>query len=513
MRFPIISRWALRHGAVIAFVGVMGVGAVACTDEHAVPRVSLPPTTAAEPTEPLDVAQPAVPDDPSEVIVVPAGSDLGALAEAAPPGATFMLASGVHRGHRIVPKDGMTFRGASGAIMTGAAVLTGFVADEDFWRLDGVEPSARDHGECIVSYQECARTQDLFMDDVMLWQVGKFDDLGPGRWFWEGAEVWVADDPAHRRVELSTVPYAFVGSADDVTISSLVVTKYATPAQEGAIQSQEPGEGERGRGWTLESVEVTGVHGAAVRAGDDTTIRGSYLHHNGQLGVTGAGGTGLLIEDSEIAHNNISGFRWEWEAGGVKVTNSDDVTFRTNHVHNNLGPGLWADLDTVDTRYEHNLVTDNGGPGIFHEISGAAVITGNDVLRNGYDKTEWLWGAGILIAASWDVEVLGNTVIGNANAISGVQQDRGTGPYGPRLLRDVQVHDNVIVPGDGYVGVVEDVGDDSVFVDRNIRFSNNTYVGVRGRIYRWIDRALNRELWVRAGQDVEGTWIDELPEP
>lgn len=448
----------------------------------------------------------------SEVIVVPAGSDLGALVEAAPPGAEFMLESGTHRGHRIVPKDGMTFRGAPGAIMTGATVLTGFLADEGFWRLDGVEPSARDHGECIASYPECARTQDLFMDDVMLWQVGSLDDLNPGRWFWDGNEVWVADDPARRRVELSTVSYAFVGSADDVTISSLTVTKYATPAQEGAIQSQEPGEGERGRRWVLDAVEVTGVHGAAVRAGDDTTIRASYLHHNGQLGVTGAGGTGLLIEDSEIAYNNISGFRWEWEAGGVKVTNSFDVTFRNNHVHHNLGPGLWADLDTVDTRYEDNLVTDNGGPGIFHEISGAAVISGNSVLRNGYDKTEWLWGAGILVAASSDVEVAGNTVMGNVNAVAAIQQDRGSGPYGPRLLLNVHIHDNLIVPGDGYVGVVEDVGDDSVFEDRNIRFSANTYVGVRGRVYRWIDRSLTRELWVRAGQDVDSTWIDELPE-
>lgn len=488
---------------------VLAAGVLAsCDGGVARPDISLPPTTVPGPVETPGTTGP-VPDDPSEPRTVLPGTDLAALVDEAPPGTTFLLAAGVHRGHRIEPKDGMTFVGDPGAILSGALLLDGFVPDGDVWRLDGIEPTARNHGQCIDGYEGCALTHDLFMDDVMLWQVTDASALEPGSWFWDGSTIRVADDPSGRRVELSSVSYAFVGSADDVTIRSVSVQKYATPAQEGAIQSQEPGEGDRGRGWLIEDVEVTGVHGAGIRAGDDTIIRGSRIHHNGQLGVTGAGGTGLIIEGCEIASNNVAGFRWEWEAGGVKVTNSFDVTFRDNHVHGNLGPGLWADLDTVDTRYEGNLVVGNGGPGIFHEISGAATIRGNEVIDNGFDKTNWLWGAGILVAASSDTEVVANVVRGNANGIAGVQQDRGAGPFGARVLRDLHVHGNTVELGSGSVGIVEDTGDDAVFTERANRFEGNTYVGVRGRAYRWLGRALTREAWIDQGQDVDGVWVDD----
>ena len=495
----------LRTGLPV--LGVMLLLA-SCSGEANRPDVSLPPTTSPTTTESGD-GPVTVPNDPDIPIDVPVGADLEALVEAAQPGATFVLAHGVHRGHRIEPKDGMTFVGEQGTVLSGALVLEGFASDEDRWRYEGIEPTVRDHGECIAGYEGCASSQDLFMDDVMLWQVTDLTALEPGTWFWDGSTIWVADDPNGRRVELSTESYAFVGSADDITIRSISVQKYATPAQEGAVQSQEPGEGARGRGWLIEDVEVTGVHGAGVRGGDDTTIRDCHIHNNGQLGVTGAGGTGLVIEGSEIASNNIAGFRWEWEAGGVKVTNSFDVTFRDNHVHDNYGPGLWADLDTVDTRYEANLVVGNGGPGIFHEISGAATIRDNEVVGNGFDKTNWLWGAGILVAASSDTEVVGNVVRENANGIAGVQQERGDGPFGARLLANLHVHGNTIEVGSGAVGIVEDTGEDAVFTERDNRFESNTYVGVRGRVYRWEGRALSREAWIARGQDVDGVWIEE----
>lgn len=301
-------------------------------------------------------------------------------------------------------------------------------------------------------------------------------------------------------------PYAFIGAADDIEIRGIEVEKYATPAQEGAIQSQARSDGELGANWTIADVEVSGAHGAGIRAGDQTIIRNAYIHHNGQLGVTGAGSTDLLIVDSEIAHNNIAGFLWQWEAGAVKVTDSTDVVFRGNSVHDNNGPGLWADLDTVNTLYEDNVVVDNSGPGIFHEISGRAVVRRNIVEGNGFAQTEWLWGAGILVAASSDVEVYENTLSSNANGIAGIQQDRGEGPYGPRLLVRLFVHHNTMNLGDGSVGIVEDVGDNSVFNEFDNRFESNTYVDASGRRYAWNGRDINRSAWISHGQDIEGTW-------
>ena len=434
------------------------------------------------------------------------GTDLANVLEKAPEGTTFLLEQGVHRGFQIEPKDGMSFIGEPGTILSGAIVIDGFVATEAGWSVSGVQPTVRDHGRCLEGYTGCSFSQDLFMDDVMLWQVTEMDDLEPGSWFWEGETIYVFDDPTTRRVELSTTPYAFIGSASDVTIAGVTIVKYATPAQAGTIQSQEPAEGGNGTRWTIEDVDLSGSHGVGIRTGDGTVIRNSYIHHNGQLGITAAGSSDILIENNEIAYNNLAGFTWEWEAGGVKITNSTGVVLRGNFVHDNVGPGLWADLDTLDTTYEGNTVLDNTGPGIFHEISGAAIVRDNVVERNGSDKASWLWGAGILIAASSDVEVYGNVVNDNENGITGIQQDRGDGPYGPRLLTNLYVHDNTLTLGGGHVGIVEDVGDDAVFTDGANRFEANTYIDVDGRNYRWDDRRLDRNGWMEAGQDVDGTW-------
>jgi parallel beta-helix repeat protein len=492
------------------FAGVLLVVLTACSTATPSGSVTLPPVTVLPVTTPVATTVPSQPDEPEPDIegpfVVEPGMDLAAMVDDADEGDSFTLQPGIHRGHRVEPKDGMSFIGQPGAVMSGAQILTGFRPDGDVWSLDAVIPAGRNHGNCIDGYEGCAFTQDLFMDDVMLWQVTERKDLAAGAWYRDGDFVYVADEPTSRRIELSATPYAFIGDATDIEIRGIFVEKYATPAQEGAIQSQAPGDGALGSNWTITDVEVSGVHGAGIRTGDHTVIRDVYIHDNGQLGITAASGTDVVIEDSEIAHNNIAGFRWEWEAGGVKVTNSTDVVFRGNSVHSNDGPGLWADLDTVNTLYEDNVVADNSGPGIFHEISGQAIVRRNTLDGNGFGKSSWLWGAGILIAASSNVEVYENTLSGNANGIAGVQQDRGEGRNGPRLLDNLNVHHNTMNLGDGRVGIVEDVGDSAVFDEFDNRFESNIYIEASGRRYIWNNRRMDRSGWNAEGQDIEGTW-------
>jgi parallel beta-helix repeat protein len=400
----------------------------------------------------------------------------------------------------------MEFRGEPGAVLSGAIVLEGAEELGDGrWRITGVERTGRDHGTCIDDAVACGYTQDVFIDDVMLWQVSSQDLLESGAWFWSDDGIYLADDPAGRRVELSVEDYAFRSAADDVVIEDLVIEKYATMAQEGAVQAQESGNGERGVGWRIESIDVSGVHGAGIRTGDATVVRNVRSHHNGQMGISVSGGTDVLLEGNEFDHNNVAGFAWGWEAGGSKFTRTTNLVVRDNHAHHNNGPGLWTDIANVDTLYEDNLAESNTGPGIFHEISYEAIIRNNVVTGNGSDNDGWLWGAGIVIAASEGVQVIGNEVRGNANAIAGVQQDRGDGPRGPYLLDRLKVTDNVVEIGTGMTGVVEDVGDPSVF-DRELVFEGNVYVGPVGESYAWMGRKLDRRGWQSFGQDVNGTW-------
>jgi parallel beta-helix repeat protein len=489
---------------------LLGPVLTGCNDGSSqIPVITLaPPTSQTGPTDPSPAGTvvPSGGDDELDGIVVAPGDDLAALVDAAEPGTSFVIEAGVHRMQSVRPKDGMSFVGLPGAVMNGSMVLDGFVFDDPFWRLDGIEMSDFLHGECFAGYEGCRYQQDLFMDNVMLWQVTEIDQLEPGRWLWDGESVFVANDPSQRRVELSVAEYAFLGAASDVTISGLRIEKYATPAQSGTVQAQEPGDGERGQRWLIEDIEITGSHGAGIRTGDFTTVRNVYVHDNGQMGVSISGGTGVVLEGSEIAFNNIAGFDWGWEGGGMKATLTQDLIVRNNHSHDNEGPGLWTDIDAVDTLYEGNVVADNAGVGIFHEISGAATIRDNTVERNGFGKSEWLWGAGILVAASSDVEVYDNRVLDNADGIAGIQQERGSGPDGPRLLRNLSVYDNTVRMLGGQTGVVQDVGDDAVFTSRGIVFSGNTYVDVIGRRFAWDGRSLDQDGWLATGQDEGSEW-------
>jgi parallel beta-helix repeat protein len=261
-----------------------------------------------------------------------------------------------------------------------------------------------------------------------------------------------------------------------------------------------------GTGWLIEDTEVRLNHGAGIRTGEATTLRRVRVHNNGQLGIAGPGGTDGLVEDSVIASNNIAGFNSGWEAGGAKFTETVNLVVRNNRVYNNEGPGLWTDINNRGTLYELNTVSNNSGPGIFHEISYDAVIRNNTVTGNGHGWEDWLWGSGILVAASAGVEISGNTVTNNADGIGGIQQDREDGPEGPHLLRDLHVHGNTISVVRGHTGIVEDNGDRDVFETRNNRFEANTYVNVTGRRYMWDDRTLDASGWQDAGQDLEGTW-------
>lgn len=469
---------------------------------------SLPPPTAGETTTSVAPSTTSTTlDEFRDAVHLAVGDDFQSAVDAADEGTVFLIEPGVHRLQEVRPKSGMTFQGLPGAVMNGSIELENWVPeDSNVWSFVGVEETARRHGTCIEGYEGCKYTQDLYMDNVMLWQVSSIGELGPGRWYWEGNTVFVAEDPAARRVELSVATYAFRGDASDVTIGGLVVEKYAVPAQYGAITAAVPGDGPLGSGWVIEESEVRLNHGAGVRLGERTRVSGLFLHHNGQLGITASGGTGSIVEDTEIADNNIAGFKWGWEAGGSKFKETTGLIVRRNDVHDNNGPGLWTDIDNYDTVYEQNRVVDNAGPGIFHEISYDAVINSNFVRANGFSWDPWLWGSGILIAASANVEVHDNTVIDNADGIGGIQQDRGDGPEGPRLLTNLYVHDNTVSVPDGAVGIGEDTGDRSVFTERNNRFESNTYVNMDGRRYLWSGRALDAAGWRNAGQDVDGTW-------
>jgi Right handed beta helix region len=437
------------------------------------------------------------------------GNDLQAQLQSQPEGAAFCLSAGVYRLVRpITPKDRQRLVGEPGAILSGAQVVTEWTQTGGAWRATGYLPSQPFvHGECVDGYRGCQYAEAVFYDNRQLWRVDTRDELAPGRFFedYDANSIWIADDPSQRMVEVARTEVAVTGESRDVLVEGLTIEKFANPAQRGAVHAQ-------GAGWRIQNNDVRLNHGHGVfsdSAGGE--VVGNRLHHNGQLGL-GGDGDDEVVTSNEIDNNNTAGFDMLWEAGGMKWFSSTGLRVSDNDVHHNNGPGLWTDINNIHATYERNFVHNNTSHGIFHEIGYSAIIRNNRIVDNGGAERLRAWGdAGIRVAASRDVEIYGNVLIGNTNAIMLIQQQRSDSPsgYGPHELDNIIVHDNDVTMTDNVTGMVSDNGDGSL-QSRNIRFSNNTYrlANEDGRYFAWAGEEVNRTTWTQTiGHDRTGKFL------
>jgi parallel beta-helix repeat protein len=285
--------------------------------------------------------------------------------------------------------------------------------------------------------------------------------------------------------------YAFTGAAANVVIRGLRIQNYRPPLSNGAIF------GYNATGWQILDNEITGNGpGAGTDVFTGWLIRGNWIHHNGQLGITGqAQSVGAVVDSNEIAYNNVgSGTDPNCCAGGLKVVYATNLTIRGNFVHHNTGQGLWCDFCYAGTAYVGNRVEDNTFVGIYHEASDGAVIDGNTVLRNGASNRGGIW-----VDNSLNVEVRNNTVNG---ATSGILLRQVSRTDTQRQLSNVWVHDNTItLEGSEYTGVVQYVGDNSYFSSKNNRFTGNHYTLGTSAPFRWMNGSMSWTQWSTAGQN------------
>ena len=422
------------------------------------------------------------------------------LVEASSEGTVFRFAPGIYRRQTVVPKNGQQFIGQPGVIFNGAQILQSWQRQGALWVAQGPKKPLRPHGFCDDRGKLCRNREDLFVDGRLYHRANSLDELArikwfERKWFYENGQVYLGFDPGGRTVELSVTPHAFVGKASDVVIDGIIVEKYASAAQRGAIEFRDA------KGWRLVDVVAQWNHGVGARIGAETKITGGSFSHNGQLGIGGGYGAGIVLDGPEIAFNNYAGYSWRWEAGGTKFVATRGMTIRNTCVHSNFGPGLWTDIDNVDVKIVRNKVFNNRGDGIKHEISYKAEIRENIVARNGHDKDRWLWGSQILVQNSRDVEVSDNVVEVDrtyGNAIGIIQQDRGVGKLGKRISYGNRIRNNVIIflGQAGHGGIVMDNDDPDFWTEGGNEFNNNTYIvpnesqarfEAKGRLRSWND--------------------------
>ena len=418
---------------------------------------------------------------PFDAIAVEPGNSIQAAVDFADEGAVFCLKNGVHRAQVVRPKARQRFYGEGSTVLNGSRQLDGLKREDRYWVANSQLQHLPQYGECLPSAPACDRPEAVFVDDKPLTQVLNKDRLASNEFYvdYHDGRIYLADDPTNHKVEASAAAFAFESFAPDVSISSLTVEKYGSPAQKGAIHARE------GTRWIIENCAVRLNSGAGISVGTGTRVRNCDVHHNGQIGIEGDG-KDILIEGNRIWSNNIHGFDPGWEAGGAKIAESDGVTFRGNHVHDNDGPGLWCDIECRNVVYEDNLVENNQHIGIFHEISFNAVIRRNVVRHNGNAYRKWFWGTDIVVAASQDVEVTDNkvTVSPGACGIMLIDQGRRKDAGGQYKTRNNTVRANEMTfEGAVCAGGASDTGPENenftIIADGNNRFDGNTY-HVRG---------------------------------
>ncbi len=441
-----------------------------------------------------------------QTISIKPSDDVESIVNNSPLGTTFQFAVGVYRLLEIRPKTGDVFLGSASAVLNGSTELTNFMRAGNNFVSPYAQPQGQLNGSCMSQAPMCQYTEDLFFDDKLLVRVSSASQVAPGKWFLDYANhlLIFADDPMNHVVEISTARSAFSGPASNVTIQGFTVEKYAIPAQMGAIGDQFPG-----KNWRVTRCIVRLNHGAGIHVLGGSSVVKNVVTQNGQLGI-GASGSNVVIQGNEVSFNNTAGFDAGWEAGGTKFSATTNLMVQANYVHDNNGPGLWTDIENTNTLYDRNVVTNNAGEGIKHEISFAATIQNNVVSNNG-NTSAFLWGSQILVQNSSSVEVKNNVVTVSAkcgNGIGIINQNRGLSSKGQLLsAHDNYIHDNNVTYSgqSGTTGLAADYDPDGAYAANN-KFESNHYHAPNVSNYNWQWRGMQKfGSFQSFGQDQHGS--------
>ena len=440
-----------------------------------------------------------------QTVTVNPGDNLQALVNQYPSGTTFSLTPGVYRLQTVAPKDYDTFVAQVGrqAIMTGAALLTNFSQNGGYWtaQVQVTQAASYPGSENCGPNPMCAFPEDLFFDNVLKTRAASLSAVGPGAWYLDYSTgiAYMADDPNGHTVEMSLIQYAFTGAATNVTVSNLLVEKYACVAQTGAVDAS------AGTYWTIEGSEVRFNHGTGIRTGNGTYVHDNYIHTNGELGV-GGHGSSVTVQNNEISYNNYANYTIYWEAGGAKFSNAQNITFQYNYSHDNIGPGFWVDMWAQEVLCNANQFTNNREAAVMVEISNDVTVSNNYIWNDAFntDGTGIWWGDAVLIEDSSWVSVFFNDISNCMNGIGAILQSRGWAPNGQLFsVQNVNVNSNYITQTTGIaLGIAlepPETGDD-VYTSWNNQFQYNnlTLSNPSGQYIYWFNQPMTFLQWSAA---------------
>lgn len=226
-------------------------------------------------------------------------------------------------------------------------------------------------------HDEAAGTVYWFAPGVHTLGAGEFGQIHPAtETTFIGAPGAVLDGQGVNRS-------AFTGKATDVTIRYLTIQHFNSFRDQGVVNH------DSGTGWTIDHTTIRDNHGAGAFLGPSGRLWFDCLANNGQYGFQGFGGV-QVVDHVEVVGNNTDNLEVTSDGrptgcgctGGAKFWAAQHVSLTNNWVHNNRGPGLWADTDDADFLVSGNYIDDNEDEGFLYEISYNATIRNNTFVRN-----------------------------------------------------------------------------------------------------------------------------------
>jgi parallel beta-helix repeat protein len=359
-------------------------------------------------------------------VTINPGDNIQSKISANSTGTTFIINPGTYRiTTALAPKTGDSFVGATAcnpivtagsctAVISGSTSI-GSLATYDstsgFYKVTGQtqQGTTVSTSDCISGYDGCIYPEDLFWDGVP--QVHVYSSsipstLSSNQWWFDYTNniIYFPNNPSGHTVEASVATNAFVGPANNVTLQYLTIEEFAAPIQNAAVYPQyssttDAAKQANGINWVIENSEIWGAHGNGVSLNYGTQVLFSYVHTNGNLGVSGGLGVSTttpvpscsgfatapfcaMVQGSTLSSNNYANVDPGFQGGGFKMGRSFNILVRGNTITNNEGAGIHFDVSSYGGLVDGNYVNGNtDADGITYEI-GSTQSGNHPVFRN-----------------------------------------------------------------------------------------------------------------------------------
>jgi hypothetical protein len=219
---------------------------------------------------------------------------------------------------------------------------------------------------------------------------------------WSARKMYIAINPSGKKVELTKRPQALFFNQERYEIKGVGFKRYGSVSRvfpaDTVVHVNAP------KYTLIENVVFTENAGGGLTfssPGANTTIKSSVFANNGNTPLSANGSSrsytsttdtanrnDFVIEGNVFNSNVNKGFDvwcdYSCGAANTKLAQMVGYTVKNNIFENAKASasGFWCDMDCSDGKIINNVVRNNGGIGIFDEVSNKTVIASNLVVGN-----------------------------------------------------------------------------------------------------------------------------------